>query len=164
MLERLARPTARLPDNHHREPRPFATSWCELAGHDMLKAKGLALIAASAPTHFTEDTPTAVLVRQVLGAVAEFDKTTLVAKLAAARQRKRIATGQKVEGRKSHAEDRPEVTSPMVKAAAAQEAEGRANVAARHRGRARGARLSQRAWPAIPLAEHCGHAGEERAP
>jgi hypothetical protein len=28
------------------------------------------LIPASAPDHFTEDTPTAVLVRQVLGAIA----------------------------------------------------------------------------------------------
>ena len=87
----------------------------QLAGHDMLKAKGLALIAASAPTHFTEDTPTAVLVRQVLGAVAEFDKTTLVAKLKAARSRKRKATGMKVEGRKSHLEERPEVVA-LVKA------------------------------------------------
>jgi DNA invertase Pin-like site-specific DNA recombinase len=83
----------------------------QLAGHDMLKARGIVLIAASAPTHFTEDTPTAILVRQVLGAIAEFDKTTLVAKLAAARQRKRKATGQKVEGRKSHAEARPEVVA-----------------------------------------------------
>jgi hypothetical protein len=41
------------------------------------------------PLHFVEDTPTAVLVRPVLGAVAEFEKTTLVAKLAAARRRKR---------------------------------------------------------------------------
>jgi hypothetical protein len=57
--------------------------------------------------HFVEDTPTAVLVRQVPGAVAEFEKTTLVAKLAAAR--KRMATGEKVEGRKSHAEARPNV-------------------------------------------------------
>jgi hypothetical protein len=39
----------------------------QLAGHDMLKAKGIALVAASAPTFFLEDTPTAVLVRQVLG-------------------------------------------------------------------------------------------------
>jgi hypothetical protein len=61
--------------------------------------------------HFVEDTPTAVLVRQVLGAVAEFEKTTLVAKLAAARRRKRIATGEKVEGRKSHAEARPDVAA-----------------------------------------------------
>ena len=50
----------------------------QLAGHDMLKAKGLTLIAASSPSHFTEDTPTAVLVRQVLGAIAEFDKTLLL--------------------------------------------------------------------------------------
>jgi DNA invertase Pin-like site-specific DNA recombinase len=55
----------------------------QLAGHDMLKARGVTLIAASAPLHFIEDTPTAVLVRQVLSAVAEFEKTTLVAKLAA---------------------------------------------------------------------------------
>jgi DNA invertase Pin-like site-specific DNA recombinase len=83
----------------------------QLAGHDMLKERGITLIAASSPTHFIEDTPTAVLVRQVLGAIAQFDKTTLVAKLAAARRRKRKATGQKVEGRKSHIEERPEVVA-----------------------------------------------------
>jgi DNA invertase Pin-like site-specific DNA recombinase len=83
----------------------------QLAGHDMLKARGVTLIAASAPMHFIEDTPTAVLVRQVLGAVAEFEKTTLVAKLAAARRRKRMATDEKVEGRKSHAEARPDVVA-----------------------------------------------------
>jgi DNA invertase Pin-like site-specific DNA recombinase len=55
----------------------------QLAGHDMLKAKGITLIAASAPTFFLEDTPTAVLVRQVLGAIAQFEKAGLVAKLAA---------------------------------------------------------------------------------
>ena len=70
----------------------------QLAGHDMLKAKGVTLVAASAPLHFIEDTPTAVLVRQVLGAVAEFEKTTLVAKLAAARRCKRIATGGRSKG------------------------------------------------------------------
>ena len=46
--------------------------------------------------------------RQVLGAVAEFEKTILVAKLAAARRLKRIATGEKVEG---HAEARPDVAA-----------------------------------------------------
>jgi DNA invertase Pin-like site-specific DNA recombinase len=44
-----------------------------------------------------EDTPTAVLVRQVLGAVARFEKATTVAKLAAARKGKRVAKG-KVRG------------------------------------------------------------------
>src|SRR3984957_16589515 len=90
MLERLMSNGARTiimesPDRFARD------LMVQLAGHDMLKAKGIALVAASAPTHFIEDTPTAVLVRQVLGAVAEFEKTTLVAKLAAARRRKRVA-------------------------------------------------------------------------
>jgi DNA invertase Pin-like site-specific DNA recombinase len=110
MLERLLSNGARTiivesPDRFARD------LMVQLAGHDMLKARGVTLIAASAPMHFVEDTPTAVLVRQVLGAVAEFEKTTLVAKLAAARRRKRMATGEKVEGRKSHAEARPDVAA-----------------------------------------------------
>ena len=108
MLERLMSNGARTiivesPDRFARD------LMVQLAGHDMLKARGVTLIAASAPTFFVEETPTAVLVRQVLGAVAEFEKATLVAKLAAARRRKRMATGKKVEGRKSHAETRPDV-------------------------------------------------------
>lgn len=80
----------------------------QLTGHDMLKGMGIALIPATAPDFFTEDTPTAVLVRQVLGAIAQFEKASTVAKLAAARKRKRQATG-KCEGRKSHTELRPAV-------------------------------------------------------
>lgn len=75
----------------------------QLAGHDFLKKLGVTLIPTTAPDFFTEDTPTAVLVRQVLGAIAQFDKASLVAKLKAARDRKR-ATGVKVEGRKNYAE------------------------------------------------------------
>ena len=75
----------------------------QLAGHDYLKGLGVDLIPAAAPDHFTEDTPTAVLVRQVLGAIAQFEKTTLVLKLKAARDRK-IAQGIECGGRKSHAE------------------------------------------------------------
>jgi|SRR5947209_10319377 len=75
----------------------------QLAGHDYLKGLGVALIPASAPDFFLEDTPTAVLVRQVLGAIAQFDKATMVAKLKAARDRKRKITG-KVEGRKAYIE------------------------------------------------------------
>ncbi len=82
----------------------------QLAGHDMLKTLGIALIPASAPDFFTEDTPTAVLVRQVLGAIAQFEKASLVAKLAGARKRKRQATG-KCEGRKSMVEAQPEVVA-----------------------------------------------------
>ena len=82
----------------------------QLAGHDHLKRLGVRLIPASAPDHFIEDTPTAILVRQVLGAIAQFDKATLVAKLKAARDRKRARTG-KCGGRRSHIEARPEVVA-----------------------------------------------------
>ena len=82
----------------------------QLAGHDFLKTLGVALIPATSPDHFTEDTPTARLVRQVLGAISEFEKASLVAKLKAARDRK-IVAGEKCGGRKSHSEVRPEVVA-----------------------------------------------------
>jgi DNA invertase Pin-like site-specific DNA recombinase len=63
-------------------------------GYQMLKARGIELIAADAPESFLSDTPTAALIRQILGAVAQFDKTTLVNKLRGARERKRAATGR----------------------------------------------------------------------
>jgi DNA invertase Pin-like site-specific DNA recombinase len=82
----------------------------QLTGHDKLKALGVALIPTTAPDHFTTDTPTSILIRQVLGAVAQFEKAALVAKLKAARDRK-IAAGEKCGGRRSHAELRPEAVA-----------------------------------------------------
>ena len=66
-------------------------------GVAMLKAQGLTLVAVDDPDAFTADTPT---VRQVLGAVAEFEKAALVAKLKGARDRKSAALGRRCEGRK----------------------------------------------------------------
>ena len=54
--------------------------------------------------------PFKVAMRQIAGAFAQLEKARLVGKLRAARERKR-ATGTKVEGRKSHAELRPEVAT-----------------------------------------------------
>jgi DNA invertase Pin-like site-specific DNA recombinase len=82
----------------------------QLAGHDHLRKLGVTLIPATAPDFFTEDTPTAVLVRQVLGAIAQFDKATTIAKLKAARDRK-IAAGEKCGGRKSYAERDPHLVT-----------------------------------------------------
>lgn len=82
----------------------------QLAGHDMLRAQGIDLIPASAPDFFLEDTPTAVLVRQVLGAIAQFEKASTVAKLAAARARKKATTGR-CEGRKPIAEAHPQAAA-----------------------------------------------------
>ncbi|ULJ70637.1 recombinase family protein [Rhizobium gallicum] len=73
-------------------------------GHEMLKARGIALIAVDSPDSFVADTPTARLIRQVLGAVSEFEKAMLVEKLKGARERKRRETGKKVGGRKNYAE------------------------------------------------------------
>jgi DNA invertase Pin-like site-specific DNA recombinase len=80
-------------------------------GFAKLKALGIMLIAADSPHSFLDDTPTSKLIRQILGAVSEFDKAMVVAKLKGARERKRLTTGKKVEGRKSHAELRPEVVA-----------------------------------------------------
>ena len=82
----------------------------QLAGHDYLRSLGVELVPASAPDFFTEDTPTAVLVRQVLGAIAQFEKASLVAKLRAARERK-VAAGGRGSGRWRYDEARPEVVA-----------------------------------------------------
>lgn len=74
-------------------------------GFAMLKGRGIDLIAADSPAAFLDDTPTSRLIRQVLGAVSEFEKAMLVAKLRGARERKR-RTGVKVEGRKALSETR----------------------------------------------------------
>ena len=105
MLQRLATNGAKtiIVESPDRFARDLAV---QLAGHDMLQRQGIALVPASAPDFFIEETPTAILVRQVLGAIAQFEKASMVAKLAAARKRKRDS-GVKCEGRKSLAEQKP---------------------------------------------------------
>ena len=44
-------------------------------GHAMLKARGIEIVAADSPAGFLDDTPTATLIRQILGAVSQFEKT-----------------------------------------------------------------------------------------
>jgi len=109
MLQRLAANGAKtiIVESPDRFARDLAV---QLAGHDMLKALGISIIPASAPDFFTEDMPTAVLVRQVLGAIAQFEKAIAVAKLASARKRKREREGR-CEGRKPLSETRPEVVA-----------------------------------------------------
>jgi DNA invertase Pin-like site-specific DNA recombinase len=72
----------------------------QLAGHDLLKARGIDLVPVDAPDHFRDETPTAVMVRQILGAVAQFEKAGLVQKLRHARDSKSAELGCRVEGRK----------------------------------------------------------------
>jgi DNA invertase Pin-like site-specific DNA recombinase len=90
----------------------------QITGHDMLKKHGIVLIPVDAPDHFTNETETAVMVRNILGAVSQFEKQSLVAKLRKARDRKSEALGRRIEGRKSWLPV-PEATIKAAKAAAA---------------------------------------------
>jgi len=72
-------------------------------GFAMLQDLGITLIAADSPASFLDNGPTSKLIRQILGAVAEFDKAMTVAKLKGARERARRQHG-KCEGRKSYVE------------------------------------------------------------
>jgi DNA invertase Pin-like site-specific DNA recombinase len=84
----------------------------QLVGHKYLRSLGVELIPVSAPDHFTQDSPTGILVQQMLGAISQFEKTNLVAKLKAARVRKKAATG-KCEGCKTWTERDPELVATV---------------------------------------------------
>jgi DNA invertase Pin-like site-specific DNA recombinase len=68
---------------------------------NQFRALGAKVIAADSGTDLTvgDDDPTRVLIRQVLGAVAQFERSVIVSKLKAARMRMRRETGR-CEGRK----------------------------------------------------------------
>jgi DNA invertase Pin-like site-specific DNA recombinase len=85
-------------------------------GWRYLKDAGITLIAADSADAFLDDTPTAVMIRQILGSVSQFEKAMLVAKLKGARDRKKAATG-KCGGRKSYAERDPEMVTLAKKLA-----------------------------------------------
>ena len=71
-------------------------------GFRMLADLGIELVAADSPSAFTDDTPTAKLIRQILGSVAEFEKAMTVAKLRGARDRLSAKAGKRIEGQKGH--------------------------------------------------------------
>lgn len=85
-----------LVENASRFARDLAV---QLTGHTLMQRLGIELVPVDAPTHFTDPTPTAEMVRQILGAVSQFEKASLVAKLRHARDRKRAEQGR-CEGRK----------------------------------------------------------------
>jgi DNA invertase Pin-like site-specific DNA recombinase len=63
-------------------------------GWRFLRDAGIVLIAADSPDAFLDDTPTAVMIRPILGSVAQFEKAMLVSKLRGARERKKRETGK----------------------------------------------------------------------
>jgi DNA invertase Pin-like site-specific DNA recombinase len=109
--------------------------------------KGIDLSRPSAPDFFLEDTSTAVLVRQVLGAIAQFEKASLVAKLKAARDRKRARDG-KCEGRQSHREMNPQLVA-MAKRLRPSAQEGQAKIFTGDCPRACSAWARERQWAPV---------------
>ena len=85
------------PDTH--EPEFFETF-----GPKAIGLKGLMVLETTLSLSIN------IEVRQVLGAIAQFEKASSVAKLAAARKRKREREGR-CEGRKPLSETRPEVVA-----------------------------------------------------
>jgi DNA invertase Pin-like site-specific DNA recombinase len=77
-------------------------------GIALLISRGVQLLTSSGDDLTASDDPGRNMMRQVAGAFAEYEKARLVAKLRAARDRKRAAGGR-AEGRKGHADLRPEV-------------------------------------------------------
>lgn len=77
-----------------------------------LQSKGFDLISVHEGNDLLSGDPTRTLVRQVLGAIAEYDKTMIVMKLRAARERARVTRG-KCEGRKGYLEAAPEVVQAI---------------------------------------------------
>ena len=70
-------------------------------GHKYLQERGITIIPTDAPQHFTsDDDPTVVLIRQIMGAFAEHERAMTVMRLKVARERKKKATG-KCEGKKN---------------------------------------------------------------
>ena len=93
-----------LVENASRFARDLAV---QITGHELLKAEGFELIPVDAPDHFINETPTAVMVRNILGAVSQFEKASIVDKLKKARDRKSKELGRRVEGRKGLRETDP---------------------------------------------------------
>tara|TARA_B100000886_G_C20258812_1_gene421980 strand:- start:57 stop:716 length:660 start_codon:yes stop_codon:yes gene_type:complete len=100
-----------LVENASRFARDLAV---QISGYELLKKKNYELIQVDSPSHFKEDTPTATMVQNILGAVAEFEKTNMVEKLKVPRERM-IEEQGKCEGGKSVIEMNPEVKELVKK-------------------------------------------------
>ena len=97
---------------------------CMETGFQYLSSLGYTLISVDSPETFIDDTPTSVLIRQVLGCISQFEKSSLVKKLKVSRERKSklnksrgyySRTGRgKVEGVKKLTELNPELSGLVV--------------------------------------------------
>lgn len=73
----------------------------------IMAGRGVRVVTASGEDLTSTDDPAKVMMRQVAGAFAEYEKTRLVQKLKGARDRASEREGRRVEGRKGYRETNP---------------------------------------------------------
>ena len=73
----------------------------------IMAGRGVRVVTAGGEDLTETDDPAKVMMRQVAGAFAEYEKARLVLKLRGARDRRSAALGHRIEGRKGYAETNP---------------------------------------------------------
>lgn len=71
--------------------------------------RGVKVITANGDDLTVTDDPAKVMMRQIAGAFAQYEKARLVAKLKGARDRKSALAGKRIEGRKGYDDTHPEL-------------------------------------------------------
>jgi DNA invertase Pin-like site-specific DNA recombinase len=74
-----------------------------------MQARGVQVVTADGEDLTQTDDPAKIMMRQIAGAFAQYEKARLVAKLKGARDRKSAERGRRVEGRKGYAQTDPEL-------------------------------------------------------
>jgi DNA invertase Pin-like site-specific DNA recombinase len=75
----------------------------------VMQQRGVRVVTASGDDLTDTSDPTRVMMRQIAGAFAQYEKTRLVRKLRSARDRKSDVAGKRIEGRKGYKGHQPEV-------------------------------------------------------
>jgi IS5 family transposase len=90
------------------DPSRFARSvLAQELGVLIMARRGVRVVTASGEDQTGTDDPAKVMMRQVAGAFAEYEKARLVRKLKGARDRRSAELGRRVEGRKGYRETNP---------------------------------------------------------
>ena len=74
-----------------------------------MQARGVTVLTANGDNLTETDDPAKIMMRQIAGAFAQYEKARLVAKLRGARDRRSATIGKRVEGRKGYSDSNPEL-------------------------------------------------------
>lgn len=75
----------------------------------VMAERGVRVLTASGDDLTNTDDPAKVMMRQIAGAFAQYEKARLVAKLKGARDRKSAQVGKRIEGRKGYDDTNPDL-------------------------------------------------------